>query len=262
MLDLDLNGGMGTGDFSFFAGCFGGCYGPTDPCAVANFDGDPNRCAGTGDFAGFAGCFGMTCSQCANCHPAASAANSASALTDLSDRVSIRLVAVIEPSLFDESEALPDSIHTVRVGQLFQVEVWANSTGGDIAGLYVDVRYPLGQIVPSEIEHGALYTTLSSGVIDVSTGQVRTLGGCVALGEDIMTPELPWKRVATMQAVARSRGEARLTLAQAAAPYGVSLMGTFGDLQPSSLELEGIRLVVEGTRMLDDKGVKRVESRR
>jgi hypothetical protein len=67
LFDLDRDTWIAPGDFSFFAGCYGGCYGAQDPCAEANFDASPDGCVGPGDFSGFAGCYGQMCSECNNC---------------------------------------------------------------------------------------------------------------------------------------------------------------------------------------------------
>jgi mannan endo-1,4-beta-mannosidase len=65
--DLDFNGWIASGDFGPFAGCYGQCYPPGDPCLAANFDASLDGCVGSGDFGGFAGCYGMACPECDIC---------------------------------------------------------------------------------------------------------------------------------------------------------------------------------------------------
>ena len=75
LFDLDGDGFIGPGDFSFFAGCYGGSYAcdpptyraGTMPCCAANFDGSADSFVGPGDFAGMAGCYGDDCGACDNC---------------------------------------------------------------------------------------------------------------------------------------------------------------------------------------------------
>ena len=75
MFDLDFDGFIGPGDFSYLAGCYGAYYDcdpPTyrsgaDGCCAANFDGSADSFVGPGDFAGFVGCWGDVCSACSNC---------------------------------------------------------------------------------------------------------------------------------------------------------------------------------------------------
>jgi hypothetical protein len=69
VFDMDRNGWIASGDFGMFAGCYGQCYAPGDPCWAANFDGSSDGCIGSGDFGGFAGCYAKACSDCANCFP-------------------------------------------------------------------------------------------------------------------------------------------------------------------------------------------------
>ncbi len=75
IFDLDGDDFIGPGDFSFFAGCYGGSYAcdppnyrsGADPCCITNFDESADSFVGPGDFSGLAGCYGGGCGECANC---------------------------------------------------------------------------------------------------------------------------------------------------------------------------------------------------
>ena len=75
IFDLDGDEFIGPGDFSFFAGCYGGSYAcdppnyrsGADPCCITNFDESADSFVGPGDFSGLAGCYGGGCGECANC---------------------------------------------------------------------------------------------------------------------------------------------------------------------------------------------------
>jgi hypothetical protein len=251
LLDLDADGFIGTGDFGFFAGCFGACYPPNDPCLAANFDGSPDGCVGTGDFGAFSGCFGAACGECGNCE--GPDGGEALTVSSGSPETTLRIVAAGTPTKMDGAYKLPPSTDSFQIGETIYAEVWVSRNGlekGGLAAVYTDVRYDpmlLGvlQIIPSET-----FELFVSSEVDAGGGRVRSLGGCTLPGETSVGIDPPWVRVGTVVFRAIRDGAADLSLASAGETFGISLVGKFGNLSPASVSFGRTELRLGGASSL------------
>jgi hypothetical protein len=236
---LDLvpgDGGIGTADVAVFAGCFGFCYPPDDPCVDANFDGDPGNCVGTADFAALAGCFGLTCGACPNCWPTLGPRAAGSGITS---QASVQVVATRRQTRSDVASSLPQSMRAARVGQTFYVEVWAsgqNDLGDGLASVYVDLGFDPKALTVEEVLTGDQFELFAAGSIDPVGGTVATLGGCLPLGQEARGMGTEWVRVATVRVTAAAAGQVKLTTRSAAEPYGIAILGQAADLDAEQLQ--------------------------
>ena len=253
ILDLDGSGVMGTGDFSFFAPCFGACYSAGHPCLDSNFDGDVGGCVGTSDFAAFVGCFGFTCGQCSGCvGPGGGGAMASTAVSsDEPDPfVVVRLVARHAPSLSDLLDAPPQSETVFAVGEQVYLEVWAaiesagRPAGMGLASAFVDVhfdaaRLALVDIVPSD-EFGLL-TTQSATLDD---GVLHALGGCTQLRPEGAGADGNWVRFTTVVTRAVTPGQTRVLVGSSDQLHGFSRVGMFENIESSWIDFNAVTVDV------------------
>ncbi len=237
ILDLDVNGVMGTGDFALFAACFDGCYLETDPCAASNFDGDSGVCVGTGDYSGFVGCFGEACGDCANC--AGPPPTTIASLSYATESVAaISLVTVRRPTPDDFQPALPPSETSFKVGQRFFVEVWATrpATAGwsaeGLASVFVDLSFDAKALAVERVISGHPMSTFADGVIHPELGRVSRLGGCSKLDSPDLGANGNWVRVATLAVRTVATGSVNLTAGPSDPLHGVSIVNELGNLDP------------------------------
>lgn len=247
ILDLDSDGFIGTGDFAFFAGCFGACYPLNHPCLLANFDESTDGCVGTGDFAAFSGCFGASCGECGNCDPIDSAVGSQTASTGIG--ADIRLIAVSQPYPNDQSNELPLGGRSFVVGTPFFVEVWVsrnNTTEDGLAAVYTTLGFDASLFVVDAAATGSTFQMFENGAIDAVGGKVDTLGGCADLGESRVGVDPLWARVATLRVQGIRTGTGRITAESSGPAYGVAVFGKFGNLDPNRIRFGSLELMLLG----------------
>lgn len=241
LVDLDHDGVIGTGDFAQFAGCFGACYPPNDPCLVANFDGSADGCIGSGDFAPFAGCFGGSCVDCTNCSlPDHSLSENATAAAGY---VVLELVAVPVPTPDDRADVPPMGASVFEVGQLFHVEVWASNVmagAGGIASAYLDLEFDETKVGVQSFGASRAFALFAKGT--ARSNAVAGFGGCALLGEKMYGADPAWVRVASVRAFGTRTGETTVTTATAGDLYGVSLIGEFGNLHAGAVSYGSLNL--------------------
>lgn len=269
VFDHNSNGETDGFDFAFFSGCFGLCYAANDPCSVANYDGGPNNCVGGSDFGGLSACFGMSCAQCGLCAGGGSGgsgggsggtgATGDGSIANLTAAIS--LVASKKPSASDFADALPASSRSFGTGETFYLEMWAARTGitdgsaNGLAAVYADITYDpallnLEQTVPSQ-----LFQTFSQGGGTAHSDGRRSVGGCAPLGDGSVGVDSPWVRVATVRMRVTGGGRTHLTVGPSPQPFGVSLFGRFGELDPSQIDFLGTDIVLGQTSVSPrDKG--------
>ena len=246
LLDIDGDGFIGTGDFGFFAGCFGACYPPDDPCLEANFDGSEDGCVGTGDFAPFSGCFGGSCVDCRNCSGPGGGSAVAAVAVGSAD-VQLILLARSTATKVDTLSALPESTETFEVGETFYVELWANRASvfqDGVAAVYVDLVYDPAILRLTDIVPGDLFEAFNAGEIDPVAGEIRSLGGCTEPGADLVGVEPAWARVATLTAAFKTNGGVTLRTGPAGATFGISVFGSFGNLDSARIAFGRLELVL------------------
>jgi len=247
IFDQNINGVMDGFDFSFFAGCFGGCFGPSDPCAAANYDRDAGNCVGGGDFAPFSGCFGLTCQECGLCFPQSGGAAAASEAALPS--ASVVVLPLAAETGKDSGDVLPVPIGSVHEGQRFVLEVWASlgdhPSGDGLASAYVDVSYGSKILVTEQVVPTQALETFFRGVVEDSRTspeqvdrQVVTVGGCAALGDATLGVTSNWVRVAVLRMLAIGQGRPRVSVQASQPPFGVSVVGRFGDLPETRVSYE------------------------
>jgi len=251
ILDLDGSGAMGTGDFSFFAPCFGACYSPGHPCFESNFNGDAGGCVGTSDFAAFVGCFGSTCGQCAGCAGPGAATTTASAsdMAATGPVAAIRLAVVTEPSDVDRASTPPPSIRAAMAGRTFMIEVWAKRVDESfegalgLAAAYVDLSYDPGLLSIIAVQPTALFSLFPDGHDE--HGTLRAVGGCAMLGERSLGADGMWVRAATITARAETPGTGILRANSSDPIHGIALIGEFENIDLGRIDFEEARLVVK-----------------
>ncbi len=235
ILDLDVNGVMGTGDFALFAACFDGCYLASDPCAASNFDGDSGICVGTGDYSGFVGCFGQTCSACANCAGPPPAGVSSRSFARGAD-ANISLVIVSSPTVDDSVAILPASENSIAVDQPFFVEVWAtrpNALDRDgIAAAFVDLSFDANKIVADKVIYSNSMSTFAGGEFHPGLGLVSQLGGCSKLDATNLGADGNWVRVTTLAVRAVGTGYVTMTASPSDLNHGVAIVNDLGNIDP------------------------------
>lgn len=257
IFDDNYNGVTDGFDFAYFSGCFGGCYAANDPCSDANYDGSPDNCVGGGDFAPMSGCFGLTCAECALCAgppPAGAAGGSASiagaAVGAMAGRAAaIRLVALDEPSASDFAADLPMSVGSFDPGDTIYLEMWAARTGltegseHGFGAVYADITYDPALLIAEETIPSELFELFAVRQAEGRVGGSR-VGGCAPLGDGGVGVASAWVRVATVRLYVVDAGETALTVKSSAAPFGVSISGRFGDLDPSQIDFGGADVVL------------------
>lgn len=249
ILDLDGDGFIGTGDFGFFAGCFGACYPDGHGCLTVNFDGSPDNCVGTGDFAAFSGCFGAGCETCGNCGGPDDSGQSPQTASGLTFGAEVQLVSLKAPTKLGQLSEPPTSETAFNVGDTVFVEVWASRTKPADAGLaavYVDLHYNpallrVTQIIPSES-----FVLFAKGTNQPSLGQVAALGGCAMPAETRTGLDPSWVRVASVRMLTLQSGPATLFTSSSGDTFGIAVVGEFGNLSSANVAMDGLDLTLGG----------------
>ena len=267
--DLDGDGFIGPGDFSFFAGCYGGSYGcdspdyrsGTEQCCIANFDESSDSFVGPGDFAGFAGCFGLDCDECATCWGSRDGKGRGGEPDYSGAAVAIELVALSAPSQADVLEKLPASNDWFVVGEEFYVELWASAGAGGqgLAAVHVDVRFDSARLAIEELIPSASFSLFAHGslggseVFQEQSGMIEAVGGCAPLNEESLGVD-SWVRVATLRVSARRAGPATVKTVPSTDGYGIAIMNQLGLLDAREIEFGGsnfrLRADVEATTII------------
>ncbi|MCI0493044.1 MAG: hypothetical protein L0Z07_08920 [Planctomycetes bacterium] len=254
IFDLDGSAVMGTGDFSFFAPCFGACYPPGNPCLESNFDGDLAGCIGTSDFAAFAGCFGLTCGQCSGCSgpgggmEAGGAVSSTLALD--SPAVIVRLVTRRAPSTSDTLWAPPHSDSIFTIGEHIYFEVWASNQSVNplnlgLASAFVDLQFGERQLALLEVIPSDALGLLAGHSISTKDGMLRALGGCAQLGGKGVGAIGSWIRVTTVVARAVSPGRTPVAVESSDDLHGFSMVGMFENIDSSLIDFQGATIEIQ-----------------
>lgn len=240
MFDLDQSEVIGGGDFGLFAGCFGACYPPGNPCLVGNFDADSNGCVGGGDFGLFSGCFAQTCGECPTCFGPPPGERMAD--PDDGSHAALALVAVGMPTLQDVVFDLPSSSPGFVVGGTFWIEVWAqgrrvmDGRKEGLAAVYADVSFAASRMTLEAVRPGDAFPLFVHGTTGPTKGLVEAVGGCAPLGEATLGTGGAWVCVARLQFRAASSGPAEVRSLPARLPYGVAVVNRFGELTESQVE--------------------------
>jgi len=253
VFDDNYNGTTDGFDFSFLSGCFGGCFPPGDPCLEANYDNSADGCVGGSDFSGFSGCYGLACSSCALCTPPGAAAGpgGGGVAASATGSAAIHVVALDTPSGSDFAGELPVSSGSFDVGDTFYVEVWGalgdvtDETEAGFGAVYSDLRYDPRKVSVEEVTPSELFTLFSMKDASEHTGQV-SVGGCAPLADGSVGLDTAWVRVATLRMRAVGRGETDLMVGPSQAPFGVSMFGQFGDLNPAFIDYGQTGLSLSG----------------
>ena len=254
IFDLDGSGAMGTGDFSFFAPCFGACYSAGHPCLESNFDGDAGGCVGTSDFAAFVGCFGLVCGQCSGCTGpgvGVAAVGEAVAVDDLdSSTIVVRLVARSTPSTSDIRKELPPSGAAFAVGARIYLEVWASIQGNDpqlgvgLASAYVDIQFGEGRLVPLKVIPSDVLGLLAGQSISPVDGVLQAVGGCTQLDSNGVGADGNWIRVTTIVTRAVVPGATNVTVHPSDKLHGFAGVGMYRNIDPSRIDFQGVTVNV------------------
>jgi hypothetical protein len=252
IFDLDDSGVMGTGDFSFFAPCFGACHPTGNPCLASNFDEDAGGCVGTSDFAAFVGCFGFTCGQCAGCAGPSGGLASAIGSHDELDpsEVVVRLIAKRTPSTSDILGALPQSEDIFGVGQVVYLEAWTTvpSAGRPqdigLASAYVDLQFDMRRLALMDIVPSEEFGLLLNQSLSPDNGVLRAVGGCAQLRPDGVGADGNWVRITTVVTRAVAQGRTTVTVESSDEIHGFARVGMFQNIDPSLIEFQGVTVNV------------------
>jgi hypothetical protein len=238
--DLDGNGAIASGDFNFFAGCYGACYAPAEPCFDANFDGDAGGCVASGDFSGFSFCYGQLCSGCSICWPGLDGFRTTESP---GDAATLRLVAVPKPTPYDTAMSPPESQRVFLVARPVHVELWASRSDNaptGFAAVHADVISDPGAVAWEGVAPADDFSLFPSGDLEPSTGTVRGVGGCTMPGELAVGAARSWTRVASMRVCGKAVGVTRLDVRPPDDPRGVAVVGEPGNLPPDSIQCQGV----------------------
>ena len=91
---------------------------------------------------------------------------------------------------------------------------------------------------------GDLFEAFNAGEIDPVAGEIRSLGGCTEPGADLVGVEPAWARVATLTAAFKTNGGVTLRTGPAGATFGISVFGSFGNLDSARIAFGRLELVL------------------
>jgi hypothetical protein len=126
--------------------------------------------------------------------PELSAAASSSA-SSAEEKVRVRLVALTEATPADVAASLPEGLTQVVSGQPFVLEVWVQdgfAPAVGITGGHVDISYSRDVAALGKGDHGQVFSTLSSGIVNTDLGLVDDFGGATFLPGQGQAPK--WAR--------------------------------------------------------------------
>ena len=101
--------------------------------------------------------------------------------------IDARLVVVAAPSARTRRLRLPISVPSVHVNSTFYVEVWARDGDGSTRGITggdLSFSFDNTKVTGGTINHGGIFTNLTSGTLHNTAGTVTDLGGNVAPGDN------------------------------------------------------------------------------
>ena len=218
LYDIDGNGRIGTGDYSYLSAAW--LSEPGDAHWDARADFDQNGRVGTSDYSWLSSNWLKYADDPTIAYPPAGSGFSTGSFATMaadaaSPSIDVELIALSTASATDEAATLPTSASSVTEGDTFYVEVWVKNADGSangITGGYLDFSFDTTLATAGSIDHGGLYTNLAMGSIDNTTGRVDDLGGnanpgVVDKGDD------EWVRLGYVTFVADAQGTLNLTAA-------------------------------------------------
>lgn len=165
--------------------------------------------------------------------------------------VDVALAIVDTPSAGDAAAALPDSLEAIEVGSTYYVELWVqdlSAAGDGVAAGTVDLLYDTGPADATSLNHGGLFTWLSSGTIDDATGEVADFGGGTIELDQGVEPD--WARLGYVTFTADTPGYVDFSLDPGSTPF--SLFDGSGEIDWSQVDTSDVlTLHQQGTSKVD-----------
>ncbi|MHC4176255.1 MAG: Ig-like domain-containing protein, partial [Planctomycetota bacterium] len=173
--------------------------------------------------------------------------DSSLAAVDLTVReiwVDVGLSVVGTPTAGDTAAALPDSIESIDAGETYYAEIWVqdkSDTGAGISGGTVDVQYTTAIADAIGLDHGGIFTVLTSGTIDDAAGLVDDFGGGSFLDDQGIEPN--WARLGLIEFSAADAGSVSFSLGQGSLQFG--LYPSVGNVDWSLVDLSDVVTVYQ-----------------
>ena len=104
-----------------------------------------------------------------------------------------------------------------------------------LASACVDLAFERSTLLVEEVTRSRAFNVLTGGDVDGRRGVIRSLGGS-ALGEAGLALDSEWVRVATVKVRGLASGRASALLDSAGNILGVTVSGSFGNLDPSAID--------------------------
>ncbi len=161
----------------------------------------------------------------------------------------IELVPVSAAGPSDTAVALPSPLGQADVGQLFVVEVWAQTTDSQgLSSVSATLQFDPAVAVVNTVTHTALFSELPSGTVDNVAGFVVGLSGShLSTCADQVGVSPNWARVAVLDIQVTDFGS---VVVVDSADTGVPALGTaicgVGDLSPAQVAYGSATLSVNG----------------
>jgi VCBS repeat-containing protein len=218
--DVDDNGLIDLGDFSFFAPAFEQTVGEAEPPFAWWADFDRSGLVDFGDFSFFVANVNRRKPDSAISFPsnfgqsaAPSPAGSPAAVAAPGVGLEVQLVALDTLSVGDAAAALPASLSAVSDAQIYFVEVWLrdNAPGAPgITGGRVDLQYTSSAADVVSAANSDQYSVFANSSVDEPAGLVSGLGGGTFDAGVASVDE--WARIGYVQLTATGGGPVRFTL--------------------------------------------------
>jgi hypothetical protein len=136
------------------------------------------------------------------------------------------------------------------VGQILQVELWANRShefNDGLATVYADLTYDPRRVAVLDIVPSDLFGNFAGGALDSTSGVIRGLGGATEPGDSMVGIEPAWALVATVEIqIVRDTGF-NVSTSPATDTFGVSAFGKFGNIEPARVSYGSLGLMMPAT---------------
>ena len=128
------------------------------------------------------------------------------------EMIDVELVVLESPSISDTRPNLPESVKKVFCRDTFYAEIWTKNIDSSLNGItggYLDLSFNRSVITATGLDHGDVYTNLSSGSYDNAAGRIDDLGGNADPGETEKGND-EWVRLGYVEFVAETLGTSGL----------------------------------------------------
>jgi hypothetical protein len=164
--------------------------------------------------------------------------------------VAIALAIVAEPTASDLVQSLPPFLTDALEGATFFVEVWAQTDDPHgLQSVSLQVNFDSSLVTAIQLTPSALFDQFDGGTINNQLGRVENITGTHNLAVPPCSDQVgfapDWARVAIIEMLANSSGNATILPFQATSPLlGTTICGQLGDVDPSSIDYSGAKLTI------------------